>query len=151
MIVLRTNTKTGLNGQRPLQRLEREIDGTETCASGCEAVVNVRGFRFALECSFEHLLRGHILAAVQFDHAPIVKRVSVTGQHALRSQPGFRDCQVRACAGGYFRNLRILVDENPKLVTSFSKASSDELLMRTLERAQGGRLIDRWLPWRRRR
>ena len=60
-----------------LQRLEREIDRTQARARGCQSVVNVRCFRFTLECSFEHLLRGHILAAIQFDDAAIVKRVSI--------------------------------------------------------------------------
>ena len=112
--------------------------------------MNVRCLRFALECSFEHLLRGHILAAVQFDYAAIVKRVGVARQHAFRSQPGFRDCQVCASAGGYFRNLRILVDEDPKLVASLSKASSYKLFVSTFESSQCGRLVYRGLPWRRR-
>lgn len=103
--MLRADAEIGLNSERALQRLEREIDGTETGAGRSESIMNVRCFRFAFECSLKHLLRRNVFAAVQFDDAAIIKGVGVAWKHAFRSQPRFRDRQVRARAGGHFRNL----------------------------------------------
>src|SRR5688572_8328997 len=112
--------------------------------------MNVRRFRFTLQSSFEHLLRGHILAAVQFDYTAIVKRVSVAREHAFGSQTRFRNCQVRAGAGGDLRNLRILLNEDPKLVTRLGETSSDKLFVSAFKRTQRGRFVDSRLPGRRR-
>lgn len=105
MIVLCADAKIGLNGECALQRFEREIYGTETGAGRSQSVVNVRCFRFALKCSLKHLLRRNVFAAIQFDDAAVVERIGVAGKHAFRSQPRFRDRQIRPSAGGHFRNL----------------------------------------------
>lgn len=100
--------------------------------------MNVRRFRFALECSFKHLLGRDVFTAIQFDDAAVVKRVGITWQHAFRAQPRFRDREVRAGAGGHFGYLRILVNENAKLIASLGKPSSDKFLVSSFERSQGG-------------
>ncbi len=105
MIVLRADAEIGLDGERALQRLEREIDGTETRTGSGESVVYVGCFGFALECSFKHLLRRDVLATVQFDDAAVIKRIGVAGKHAFGTQARFRDREIRAGAGGHFRNL----------------------------------------------
>src|ERR1043166_3895598 len=46
VIVLRANSKSGLQIQRSLQRLECQVDGSKPGASCGEAVMNMSGFRF---------------------------------------------------------------------------------------------------------
>ena len=99
--------------------------------------MNVCRLRLTFECSFEHLLRRDILAAVEFDNAAVVKRVSITWKNAFGSQARLRNREIRASASCDFCHLRILVYQNSKLITRFSKPASHKLLVRTFKRYQG--------------
>src|SRR5688572_16590832 len=145
VIVLGAHTKVGLNRQRALQRFEGKIDRAEPGASGGQTVVNVCGFRFAFECSLKHLLSSDIFTAIQFDDAAVVKRIGVAGQHAFRAQSRLRNREIGARTGGDFRDLRILIDENSKLIPRFGKTSTYKLFVSTFESAQRGRLVHRRL------
>ena len=133
MIVLCAHAQIGLEVKRLLERLQSQVDRTESSASRSQTVVNVRRFRLTLQSSFKHLLRCYILAAVEFDHATIVKRVGIARQNALRSQTRLRNREIRPSASCDFRNLRVLVYENSKLIARLSKPSSDKLLVRTFK------------------
>ena len=111
--------------------------------------MNMRGFGLTFQSSFEHLLRGYILAAVELDNAAIVKRISITWQNTFGPEAGFRDREIRPRAGCDFRYLGVFVDEYAKLVSRLSKPTSNKLLVRTLERDKSRRLILR--RWSRRR
>ena len=64
VIVLGTNTQVGLQIESALQRLQREVNRTQTRAGSSKTVVDMRGFGFAFESAFKHLLRRDVLAAV---------------------------------------------------------------------------------------
>src|SRR5690242_15738553 len=103
--------------------------------------MNVRRFGLALECPFKHLLCGNVLTAIELDDATIVKRVSIARENAFSPQSRLRNRQIRARASCDFRDLRILVYQNSKLIPRFSKTASNKLPVRTLERDQRCRLI----------
>ena len=73
MIVLRTNPQRGLKIQGALERLERQIDGAQTCTRCCQSIVNMCGFGLALQCALKHLLRSYVFTAIKLDYATIVK------------------------------------------------------------------------------
>src|SRR5215213_361445 len=98
----------------------------------------------ALERSFKHLLRRDVLAAIELDDAAIVKRVGITRENTLGSQARLRNREIRPRSRCDFRNLRILVYEDSKLIPRLSKPSSSKLLVRAFERNQSCRLILRW-------
>ena len=110
--------------------------------------MNVRRFGFTFERSFKHLLRRDILAAIEFDNAAIVKRVSIAWKNAFSSQARLRNREIRASASCDFCHLRILVDQNSKLIPRLSKPASRKLLVRTFESDQRCRLILRRWSWR---
>src|SRR6185369_8688550 len=109
----------------------------------------MRGFGLTLECSLEHLLRRHILAAVELDYAAIVKRVSIARQNTLSPQARLRNREIRPRACRDFRDLRVLLYKYSKLVTRLSKSSACKFLMRAFERHESCRLILRRWSWRR--
>src|SRR5689334_14346785 len=110
--------------------------------------MDVRRFRFALECTFKHLLRRDILAAIELDHPAVIKRVGVPRQHAFRAQARFSDGEIGAGARRDFRNLRILVYEDTKLIASFREPAPHKLLVSSLESTERGRFVLRGLAWR---
>jgi hypothetical protein len=110
--------------------------------------VNVRRFRLTLECSFKHLLRRNVLAAIELDDATIVKRVSIAWENAFGPQARLRNREIRSRASCDFRYLRILVYQNSKLIPRFRKTASCKLAMRTLEGDESCRLILRGWSWR---
>ena len=110
--------------------------------------MNVRRFRLTLECSFKHLLRRNVFAAIELDDATVIKRISIAWENALSPQARLRNCEIRSRASRDFRYLRILVYQNSKLIPRLSKTSSCKLAMRTLERDEGCRLILRRWSWR---
>jgi hypothetical protein len=61
--------------------------------------MNVCRFRFALQRSFEHLLRRDIFASIEFDHAAVVERIGIAWKNAFRAQPRLSDREIRARAG----------------------------------------------------
>ena len=136
VVVLSTNAKIRLQVERALQRLEREINGAETSASGGESVMNVSCLGFAFECALKHLLRRDILAAIQFNDAAVVKRVGVARQHAFGAQARLGNREVRTCTGGHFRNLRVLIDQNAKLVASLREPATHKLFVSSFERSE---------------
>jgi hypothetical protein len=95
--------------------------------------MNVRRFGLTLERSFKHFLRRDILAVIQLDDAPVVKRVSIAWEDTLGPQARFRDREIRSRASCDFRYLRILVYQNSKLISRFRKSASSKLSVRTLE------------------
>lgn len=101
MVVLGANAQVRLQIERPLERLQSEINRTEPGASCGQAVVNMCCFGFTFEGAFKHLLGGDVFAAVEFDNAPIVKRISVAWENAFGSQARFRDREVSASACCY--------------------------------------------------
>ena len=111
--------------------------------------MNMSRFGLTLERSFEHLLRRDILAPVELDYTTIVKRIGIAWENALSSQARFRNREICPRASCDFRYLRILVYENPKLVSRLSKPAAYKLLVRTLERDKSCRLI--LCRWSRRR
>lgn len=78
LVVLRTHTKIGLKIKGAPQGFERRINRAQARTSGRQSIMYVCRFGLALERAFEHFLRGHIFAAIQFDHAPVIERISIT-------------------------------------------------------------------------
>ena|SRR6185503_11743699 len=115
--------------------------------------MNVRRFRFTLECTLKHLLRRHILASVELNHTAVVKRVGITWQNTLGSQTRFSNREIGASTRRDFRDLRVLVYQDSKLITGFSEPASNEFLVRAFKCDKSRRLIlRRWTRrwWRRR-
>ncbi len=95
--------------------------------------MDVRSFGLALQSAFKHFLRRHILTAIQFNDATIVKRVGIARKNALCAKPGLGDRKIRACARRDLRNLEIFVQKSAKLITRFTKTASRELFVSSLE------------------
>lgn len=133
MIVLSAHTKIWLQVKRSLQRFQGEINRTQASTGGSQSVVNMCRFRLAFEGSFKHLLGGYILAPIQFDDPSIVKGVSVAGEHAFGSQTRFRNREVGAGARRHLGNLRVLVNQETKLIAGFSEAASRKLFVGSFE------------------
>ena len=112
--------------------------------------MNVRRFRLTLERSFKHLLRGNILAAIEFDDATVVKRVSIAWENTFGPQARLRNREICPRASCDFGYLGILVNEDSKLVPRLSKTTSSKLFVRAFERDECCRLILRWRSWRER-
>src|SRR6478752_4504174 len=94
-----------------------------------------------LERSLEHLLRRDILTAIELDNAPIVQRVGIAWKNALGPQARLRNREIRSRASCDFRNLRVLIYQNSKLIPRLCKPSSGKLFVRTLKRNESSRLI----------
>lgn len=133
VVMLCTHPKIWLQIESALQRFQRQIDRAESGTSGCQTIMDVRGFRFALERTFKHLLGRHILTSIEFNNAAIVKRISIARQDAFCPQARFRDRKVRAPARRDLRHLRVLVHKTTKLITSLCETSASEFLVRPLE------------------
>src|ERR1044072_978277 len=153
MVVLCLNAEAWLRVETLLKRPQRQIERTESCTGCSQAVMNVCCFRFALQSSFEHLLRRDILASIKFHHTAVIKRIGIAWKNAVSAQARLRDREIRARASCDFRYLRVLVQENSKLIPRFSKPASYKFLVSTLKSKQCCRLIHgRWTRrWRRSR
>ena len=134
VIVLGANAQVRLEIECLLERLQSQINRTESSASCGQAVVNVCCFGFTFEGAFKHLLGGDIFAPVQFDNSSIVKRISIAWKNTFGPQARFRDGEVGTSSSCHLGNLRVLVYQNSELIAGLGEATSCEFLVRAFKR-----------------
>jgi hypothetical protein len=77
VIVLRADTPVGLKVECFLERLQSQVNRSESSASRSQAIVNMRRFRLPLERSFKHFLRRYIFTSIELDDSAVIKRVGI--------------------------------------------------------------------------
>jgi hypothetical protein len=72
MIMLSPNAQCRLEVQCALKRLQGKVNCAETGTRCRKSIMNMRSFRFALQCSFKHFLRSDIFSSIKLDDTTVV-------------------------------------------------------------------------------
>ena len=95
--------------------------------------MNVCCLGFSFKGTLEHFLSSDVLTTIQFNDAAVIQGVGIFREHALCTKARLGNCQVGARTCSDFRHLRILIEQNPKLISRLRKPTADKLFVRTLK------------------